>query len=307
VDTGVVVHGVAPVTARQFAWFRIIFGSYLAIHFAHLVPWGAELFSREGVIPRASLNPTHGILPNVLAWADSPPFVTAFLVALVGLSVLFALGVARHAAALLVWYGWACLFNRNVLISNPSIAYVGLLLLLTTVVPSGEPLRAFGRRPERVDFHVPAGAYWTAWFLMAAGYAFSGIVKLASPSWVDGTAVWHVVQNPLARDGLLRDILLGMPAWGFRLLTWKVLALEILFLPLALWRWTRPVIWLAMVLAHIGILALVSFADLSAGMLMVHLFTVDSRWPGMLRLVRGRFVRSRSEAPAIRTSARAGT
>jgi hypothetical protein len=62
------VHGVAPVTPRQFAWFRIIFGGYLAIHFAHLVPWGAELFSREGVIPRASLNPTSGILPNVLAW-----------------------------------------------------------------------------------------------------------------------------------------------------------------------------------------------------------------------------------------------
>ena len=277
------MHAVAPVTARQFAWFRVVFGSYLAIHFAQLVPWGAELFSREGVLPRASLNPTHGILPNVLAWWDSPAFVTAFLVALVGLSVFFACGVARHAAALLVWYGWACLFNRNVLISNPSIPYVGLLLLLTTVVPSREPLRLFGNRVESGDFYVPAAAYWTAWLLMAAGYTFSGIVKLASPSWLDGTALWHVVQNPLARHGLLRDLVLGMPAWGFQLLTWKVLALEILFLPLALWRWTRPLIWSAMVVLHIGILGLVSFADLSAGMLMVHLFTMDSRWPGMLR------------------------
>jgi hypothetical protein len=289
VDTGVVVQGVAPVTARQFAWFRIIFGSYLAVHFAHLVPWGAELFSRDGVIPRASLNPTHGILPNVLAWWDSPAFVTAFLVLLVGLSVLFAVGVARQAAALLMWYGWACLFNRNVLISNPSIAYVGLLLLLTTLVPSREPLRAFGNRAENADFHVPAAAYWTAWFLMAAGYTFSGIVKLASPSWVDGTAFWHIVQNPLARDGLLRDFVLRMPASGFQALTWTALGLEILFLPLALWRWTRPVIWSAMVLMHIGILGLVSFADLSVGMLMVHLFTVDSRWPAMLRAVRHRF------------------
>jgi hypothetical protein len=286
------VHGVAPVTPRQFAWFRIIFGAYLAIHFAHLVPWGGELFSREGVIPRASLNPTHGILPNVLAWWDSPAFVTAFLAAMVALSVLFAAGVMRHAAALLLWYGWACLFNRNVLISNPSIAYVGLLLLLTTLVPGREPLRALGQRAESGDFYVPAAAYWTAWFLMAAGYTFSGIVKLASPSWVDGTALWHVVQNPLARDGLLRDVVLGMPAWGFQLLTWKSLALEILFLPLAAWRWTRPMIWCAMVFMHIGILALVSFADLSAGMLMVHLFTLDSRWPGMLRLFLTQFARS---------------
>jgi len=306
VDVKVAMHAVAPVTARQFAWFRIIFGAYLAIHFAHLVPWGAELFSREGVIPRASLNPTHGILPNVLAWWDSPAFVTAFLAALIGLSVLFALGVARHVAALLLWYGWACLFNRNVLISNPSIAYVGLLLLLTTVVPSLEPLRPFGKRAESGNFYVPAAAYWTAWFLMAAGYTFSGIVKLESPSWVDGTAFWHVVQNPLARDGLLRDFVLGMPAWGFKLLTWKALALELLFLPLALWRWTRPVIWFATVSVQIGILALVSFADLSAGMLMVHLFTVDSRWPGMLRVVRDRFLRSGPEAPVIGTSASTG-
>lgn len=300
------MQAVAPVTARQFAWFRIIFGTYLAIHFGHLVPWGAELFSREGVIPRASLNPTHGILPNMLAWWDSPAFVTVFLLALVALSVLFALGVARHAAALLLWYGWACLFNRNVLITNPSIAYVGLLLLLTTLVPGREPFRALGKNAASDEFYVPAAAYWTAWFLMAAGYTFSGIVKLASPSWVDGTAMWHVVQNPLARDGLLRDFVLGLPSWAFQLLTWKALVLEILFLPLALWRWTRPVIWLAMVVMHIGILALVSFADLSAGMLMVHLFTVDSRWPAMLRVVRDRLVRSESEALVTGTTASSG-
>jgi hypothetical protein len=301
------VHGIAPVTPRQFAWFRIIFGAYLAIHFAHLVPWGPELFSREGVIPQASLNPTSGILPNVLAWWDSPAFVTVFLLALVALSVLFALGVARHVAALLLWYGWACLFNRNVLISNPSIAYVGLLLLLSILVPGREPLRALAKNASSDEFYVPAAAYWTAWFLLAAGYSFSGVVKLASPSWIDGTAIWHVVQNPLARDGLLRDWVLNLPAWAFQLLTWKALALEVLFLPLALWRWSRPVVWLAMVLMHIGILALVSFADLSAGMLMVHLFTVDSRWPAVLQVVRDGFVRSRSEALVTRTTASSGS
>jgi hypothetical protein len=97
-----------------------------------------------------------------------------------------------------------------------------------------------------------------------------------------------------------------MPAWGFKLLTWKALALELLFLPLAVWRWTRPVIWFAMVSVHIGILALVSFADLSAGMLMVHLFTLDSRWPGMLGVIRDRFLRSTSKAPVVESSASTG-
>ena len=272
------MHTIAPVTGRQFAWFRVIFGLYLASHFAHLVPWGAELFSREGVLPAADLNPTYGILPNMLAVWDSPQFVTLFLLILAGVSLLFGLGIWRRTAAVVLWYGWACLFNRNVLISNPSIPYVGLLLLLTALVPPNEPMRAFSRKTNGDQFYVPGAVYWTAWVVMAAGYTFSGVVKLQSPSWIDGTAIWHVLQNPLARDSWLRDLFLSMPIWIFRVITWKALTLELVFLPLALWRRTRPAAWLAMVVMHVGIVALLNFADLSGGMLVVHLFTIDSRW-----------------------------
>jgi hypothetical protein len=219
------LHGVAPISGRQFAWFRIAFGLYLAVHFAHLLPWGRELFSREGVLADPRLNPTYGILPNVLARWDTPGAVTAFLAVMVVLSLLLALGVARRAAAVALWYGWACLFNRNVLISNPSIAYVGLLLLLTALVPTKEPYRLGGRRSEEDEFYFPAGVFHAAWILMAVGYTFSGALKLASPSWVDGTAFWHVVNNPLARDSWLRDIVLTLPMWVFRGLSWGALAL----------------------------------------------------------------------------------
>jgi len=279
------MHAVAPVTGRQFAWFRIVLGLYLAIHFAHLVPWGPELFSRAGVLPDAALNPTNGILPNVLVWWDTPEFVTSFLVVMTVLAVLFAGGVARHVVAPVLWYGWACLFNRNVLISNPSIPYVGSLLLFSMLVPVSEPYRVGGKTP-REDFYVPGLAYWGVWLLLGVGYMFSGVAKMASPSWVDGTAFWHILQNPLARDGWIRDLMLGMPSRVLIALTWTALALELLFLPLALWRWTRPLVWLALVAMHVGIIGLVSFADLSAGMLMVHLFTWDARWPAMARAVR---------------------
>ena len=272
------LYQVAPVTGRQFATFRIALGAYLAVHFAHLMPWSAELFSNQGVLPKASLNPIHGILPNVLAWWDSPATVMAFLSALIVCSLLFALGVARRSMAAILWYGWACLFNRNVLISNPGIPYIGLLLLLTTLVPPTEPWRF--RRADRdpAEFHVPLMVWMTAWVLMAVGYTFSGIVKLRSPSWVNGTAMWHLLNNPLARPGFLRDLALSLPASAIALMTWGALALEVLFLPLALWRVTRPFIWSAMVALHIGIVLLVSFADLTAGMLMLHLFTFDPRW-----------------------------
>lgn len=277
------LRAVAPVTGRQFAAFRIAFGLYLALHFAHLIPWGRELFSRDGVLADATLNPTFGVLPNVLAWRDTPSDVTVFLLLVVACSMLFAAGVARRSAALVLWYGWACLFNRNVLISNPSIPYVGLLLLLTTLVPTTEPWRLGRRGRSAGEFHMPAAVFFAAWFLMATGYMFSGVIKLSSPSWADGSALWHLINNPLARSGPIRDVMLSMPMWVIRLLTWQALALEVLFLPLVLWRVTRPVAWLAMVGMHVGIVMMVSFADLSAGMLMLHLFTYDARWTATAR------------------------
>lgn len=272
------LYEIAPVTGRQFAIFRIALGAYLAVHFARLVPWGGELFSSKGVLPSASLNPIHGILPNVLAWLDSPTFVVAFLVALVACSVLFAAGVARRAMAIALWYGWACLFNRNVWIGNSAIPFIGLLLLLTACVPATEPWRFRQPQKDPYDFYVPRMVWVAAWVLMAVGYSFSGIVKLYSPSWVDGTAVAHLLNNPLSRPGFARDIALGLSPGAIKAMTWGLLGLEALFLPLSLWRVTRPFAWGAMVVVHVVFATLLSFADLTAGMLILHLFTFDPRW-----------------------------
>ena len=224
----------------------------------------------------ARLNFTSGILPNPLERWDSPGLTIAFVAGLAGLSVAFTLGFCRRSVALALWFGWACLFNRNNLISNPSLPYIGMLLLLSIIVPTGEP---FSLR-KRDKWAFPNGVYWTAWALLAVGYAFSGWTKLQSPSWIDGSALGHVLNNPLARPGFARETLLQFPD-ALRILTWATLALELLFLPLSFHRTGRLIAWPAMCLLHIGIWLLVDFADLSAGMLMVHLFTFDPGWlPG---------------------------
>src|SRR5208282_2216789 len=63
-----------------------------------------------------------------------------------------------------------------------------------------------------------------------------------------------------------------------RAFTWGALALELLFAPLALFRRIRPWIWCAMVSLHVGLFALVSFPDLTAGMIILHLFTFNPSW-----------------------------
>jgi hypothetical protein len=256
----------------------MVFGAYLALHFLAQLPNAAELFSNEGVLADPKLNPLYGIFPNPLNIWGTPVFVTSFISVLAVLSVMFAAGVYRRASAILLWFGWAALFNRNNLISNPSLSYVGLILLLCTLVPPGEPWSCAGKSSQRQTWYFPAMVFWSAWIVMALGYTFSGLVKLQSPSWVDGTAFRHLLENPLARPGVFRDLLLRLGSRGQSALTWAILALEISFAPLCLFRMGRMVAWIAMVCAHIGILLVVSFADLSFGMIMIHLFTFDPSW-----------------------------
>jgi hypothetical protein len=259
----------------QFTIFRITFGIYLALHFAQLIPYGAELFSNRGVLADPRLNFTYSLFPNFLNYWDSPASVASFLVALVLLAAAFAAGFLRRTAAVLLWYGWACLFDRNNLINNPSIPYVGLILALSLLVPVAEPWSV--RRASR-DWQFPAMVYWTAWILMAAGYSFSGWMKMQSPSWIDGSALEYVLNNPLARPGFARNLLLALPESWLRVATWGTLALELLVLPLSFWRRTRIVVWCLLVGMNIAILFVIEFADLTVGMLLIHLFTYDCRW-----------------------------
>ncbi len=259
----------------QFGLFRILFGSFLAWHFLALIPYGTELFSNQGLISDASLNPTFGIFPNPLYLWDQPSHVLAFLILAVTASLTYALGIFRRTSALILWFIVTALFHRNNLTANPSLPYLGLILLLCTLIPPGEK---FSLRKENPDWEMPRFIIPVASLLLALGYTFSGWTKLSSPSWIDGTAIAHVLQNPLARPGIIRDLLLNSPDVLLQLATWGALAAELLYLPLFLHRKSRPYIWFSLIGMHLSLIFLIDFADLSLGMLMIHLFTFDPKW-----------------------------
>ncbi len=272
-------------TGGQYSIFRAIFGIYLFIHFAQLVPWGVEMFSHRGMLPNGEASPLLQLFPNLLAYYDSPAFVTALLVFAAGASLFLAVGFYDRLAAIALWYILACLFGRNPLIANPGLPYVGLLLLAHACLPRA-PYGSFERRGQidpGSEWRMPREIYWVVWVLMALGYSYSGYTKLISPSWVDGTAMERVLNNPLARPGMMRDALLALPATFLYAATWGALALELLFAPLALVRRLRPYLWGAMLALHLGLIVLIDFADLSLGMVMLHLFTFDPEWIKPLR------------------------
>jgi predicted DCC family thiol-disulfide oxidoreductase YuxK len=261
----------------QFALFRIIFGVYLTVHFGQLLSVGPAIWSNEGMMAENSLNFTYGKFPNILNTFDSPLEITLFLVLLTILSICITLGRFRRVAALLLWYGWACLYHRNNLIGNPGIPMMGWLLLAMTLIPKGDPL-CFRAVASPKNWYMPSILFWGAWIIVGSAYTISGFDKLMAPSWQNGTAIGHLLENPLARDWFLRELLLKLPEFCIHLFTWAALILEITFGLLCLSKRTRPIAWLSIMCMHLGILLVVDFADLTLGVIMIHLFTFDPSW-----------------------------
>lgn len=266
-------------TGAQFSIFRVVFGLYLLQHFLALLPWGIEIFSSAGVLPDGTVSPLLRFFPNIFLVSSSPLVVELCLIAGAVSSLFFIIGKFDRFLALLIWYLWACLYGRNPLISNPSLPFMGWLLLAYALIPAHSSGRLFATKEEKANtWHLPGDIYLASWILLSLTYLYSGYTKLGSPSWIDGSALSRVLVNPLARDTLLTTFLISLPPWFLKLATWSALALELSFAPLALFRRLRPLIWLAMVGLHLGLLFLVNFADLTAGMLIVHFFTFNPAW-----------------------------
>lgn len=267
-------------TGGQYSLFRFALGAYLAFHFARLLPWGTELFSREGMIADRALSPFFGAFPNPLFLWDSPVVVMGMLGLAIAASLAFAVGWKDRVASLLVWFVWACLYTRNPLIANPSLPFIGWILLAHATLPRAPFLsvEARGRTDPGGNWTYPQTLFVVAWIVMALGYSYSGYTKLISPSWLDGSALSRILENPLARPGFAKELLLLLPELMLRAATWASLGLELLFAPLALFTRLRPWLWLAMIGMHLSLITLIDFADLSVGMLMIHGFTFDPAW-----------------------------
>lgn len=269
----------SPITGGQYSLIRIFFGLYIAIHFIQLLPYGSEIFSTAGVLS-SSNSPLLGILPNPLHHFDTP-FMVSLILSLGAIAgILLTLGyydrIASFTAALIL----AWLYARNPLIANPSMPVVGWMLIAHCFVPA----HAYGSLSSRNQaekwlswFH-PREIWFAAWILLAVAYSYSGYTKLFSPSWVDGSAIRQVLENPLARDHFIRVFLLDLNTLFLQILTWGVLILEILFLPLCLNKKTRQWAWTLMLLVQCGFLVFLNFADLTFPMFLIHALTFDSAW-----------------------------
>jgi sterol desaturase/sphingolipid hydroxylase (fatty acid hydroxylase superfamily) len=270
-------------SSSTFSIYRIILGLYLSVHFIHLYFDGTELFSNQGVIPDASILPTYGKIPVFMFYFDDPSIVSIFMMSLIISSILFTFGIYRRLCAAWLFYGWMSLLNRNPLISNPSLGYIGWILLACSCIPKGERLNLFLEEDDESDtsekrWEMPDVIYYGMWIIMGISYTASGFHKLQCQTWRDGTALYYVLTGPLARPNSQIVTLLISNMNIIKLMTYGSLFMEISYLFLGTFCRLRKYYWISSMAFHLGILMTVNFSDLTMGMIMAHLFTFDPEW-----------------------------
>ncbi len=263
---------------KQFVWLRAATGLYLIVLLLSMSPYLNELFSSSGMIEDPSFNLSYGSFPILL---QSLPAFSLYLVLAILLAAAACLAVGFFAAlsAVTLWFGLALFFHSNNLIAHPGLPFLGWMLLAMALIPAAPRLgtRISARQIE--NWQMPPLLYYGGWIILACGYTASGLHKLIySPSWLDGSAIATVLASPIAYDTSLVSWLLSLPERCLQLLTWATLAVEILFLPLACFFLGRKYLWLAMTAIHCGIIATISFPELSAAVLLFHCFVFDRRF-----------------------------
>jgi len=264
-------------TSGLYSFFRVGLGLYICIHFAHLIPWAMEVFGQGGLVSESQHSPFIGVLPNPLALFDNQWVLNVLLVLGAACGAFIAAGKWDRVAAVISAVILAWLYQRNPLIANPSLPLVGWMLLAHCFVKQ----TGIGTAKKlNVDYSwkLPNHIWIAAWVVLAVAYTYSGYTKLLSPSWVDGTAIGIVLENPLARDHFFRHLLLSFDPWVLQWLTWGVTAIELLFVLLILYKPLRIFAWTFMLFVQFGFLVFLNFADLTFPMLLIHLLTFDPTW-----------------------------
>lgn len=263
----------------QFTLFRCFFGVLIAFCLFPMLWHGPDLFSSRSMVPDPAMNWTYGYFINPLDRYDSPEVIVGVVSLALLLSILYTLGIFRRTSAVLLWICWTCLFNRNNFVGHPGVAFVGWLLLASALVPLGEPLALGGKRERQSgSWFMPRALFRGAWLVLAVSYSMSGLLKAASPSWIDGTAIYYVTRTANTYQWWLADWVREFPLSFWRGVTWLTLGLEVLFLPLSLFSKGRALAWGAMLALHVGIACFFDFIELTLSLVAVHLFTFDARW-----------------------------
>jgi len=232
----------APVDIAALVYFRILFGAILAVE--------AWLYFHNRWIALEFIRPKFHFTYYGFEWVHPWPGNGMYyhMAALGILAVFILAGFAYRISAALFFLGFTYMFLVEQATYLNHMYFVGLVSFLMIFVPAHRKFSVDALlRPGIASEFAPAWSLWCLRAQMGLVYFFGGIAKLNS-DWLQG---W-----PL-RIWMPRELNLPL-LWRFRDQVWLALAfsysgllLDLLAVPLLLWRRTRPYMFAALALFHL--------------------------------------------------------
>ncbi len=288
------------------ALFRILYGVQLFNWFWQLYPNLTAFFTDEGIFSRqqlVALYPERASLLSLVGewWQVAVLWAFSCLVA-VALAVGWRTRIASLLAfVLLVSFQW-----RDPLILDGSDLVFRFMPLWLVFTDAGElysidALRRAGPATGRGRaLPVRILELQVAWIYLA-----TGIEKLSGALWVDGTAAYYALQlehtfgrawaRPIALQGVL-----------VKLISWSTLAVELGFLPLAMFssRLTRIIAVVVAAGLHLGILVLMNVGNFPVIMLSALVLFLPAARVRAFVVATTRILRDALPAAVLRSSER---
>lgn len=259
-----------------FTIFRFLFGVYLGYYFLASLPYVVEIYSNQGMLPRYIINfDAISFFPNILYLIDTPLFIKLFTVFGALLSLLFAFGFYPRIASFLLWYVQTCFLGRNVLTQDPSLEYIGLLLILFSLVPQSSSVFHYLKK-STISFtkkiSIPFLLLYMPLFIFSISFFMSGVNKMQAQSWLNGNALTYILQLPLAEQTGFNAFLISHPHVAVPL-SFLALASQLIVLPLFLIGDYRSSLYIS-VLEFLFAFLVLKINQVTLGMLLFFLFFI---------------------------------
>lgn len=231
-------------------------GLFLFAYSLWLLPYGAMLYSTEGLLSDYRLNGLP-VWSSLFAAVGSSSAVTIGLLALAICGLLAALNKRSSLLMLVALLLYVSFQNRNVLTLNPGTDLIGFLIAFFAL--SFLALRSVPHTAATDELRLPTILYEGTWLMLGLAFSASGIARLRGEAWFAGTGVGDIFSVMPVRDNelsrALQAAVIEAPESLLIVLTFIVSATFILALPLSLIRNTRP--YLLVVLASFYAIVLV--------------------------------------------------
>jgi hypothetical protein len=177
--------------------------------------------------------------PSLFFWVRSPIAVRAAMAALAAASVLFTLGWRTRVMGVVLYVGALSIHHRNLASASGADCLLVVMAFYLMLSPCGAAFSLDSRRRarERGTWAEPLIVPWAQRLIqiqISIVYFMAAFLKAGGPTWLDGTALYYVLNNLEYRRYTLG--LLDHPL-ALNLLTTGTLVTE---LSLAFLLWSRP-------------------------------------------------------------------